>query len=436
VARFALFVLYVVFAASCLPGSTDASLTVAGSADPAFSSIPFDQWLTQPDRSHIHWTAHVSDTELSTHQRLISRVYIQVDGAELAKRRGKGQFLVLVQVNDEQGHAWQNHQEMDLERIEAGMKANDAVFSQLLFLRPGDYRIAIAVFATATAEHSVVKRRLHVAALKNDPLPGAWRDLPAVEFVSPSRPPDSWYLPSVDGKLHLAVETHEPVHVNLIVNLTPSERLTGSRRVQNRNLSVLLPATKVLSEVDWGTASFSLALLDLSRRRITYHQDKKGPLDWEKAASSLEETNPGIIDVKSLENRKRSAQFFLDDIGLRIGAAKTSKPRRSPVVIVLSSTVEFEPGQELNPGAWDSPTNARVFYIRYQPFPPIYYGRPSPGPRIIMPDGGPSPRGGYPAPLDQLAPLLKPLEPQLFEVSTPAQFRKTLATILDEISKL
>jgi hypothetical protein len=37
---------------------------------------------------------------------------------------------------------------------------------------------------------------------------------------------------------------------------------------------------------------------------------------------------------------------------------------------------------------------------------------------------------------DQLEPLLKPLAPQLFSVSTPRQFRRSLAVILAEIAKL
>jgi hypothetical protein len=418
VARFAVFLLFIGFAASRL-------LAEGGFSDPAFSQIPFDQWLSQPDNSHMHWSARVSETELSAHQRLTARVFVEVDGAELAKRRGAGQFLVLVQVNDEKGQTWQNHQEVDLEHIEAGIKSSDAVFSQLFFALPGDYRVAIAIFATATEEHSILKRKLHVSALRNDPLPDAWRDLPAVEFFSPSMPPDNWYLPSIEGKLHLAVATHEPVHVSLVVNLTAAERLTGSARVQNRNWSVLLPATKVLSQVDWGNATFSLALLDLSRRRVTYQQGDTQELDWSKAGASLLEVNPGVIDVKSLENRKHSAQFFLDEIRRRIG-----KSKGSPVVIVLSSAVEFEPGQEIRPLTLDTSSGARVFYIRYQPLMPVTFSR---RPR---PNGTLAARPEFVAPIDQLAPLLKPLDPRLFEVATPEQFRKALAAILSEMKKL
>jgi len=320
---------------------------------------------------------------------------------------------------------------MDLEHMEEGMKANNAVFSQLVFLLPGDYRIAVAIFANATGEHGVIKRRLHVSPLKNDPLPGAWRDLPAVEFITPSMPPDSWYLPSIQGKLRLAVETREPVHVDLVVNLTPSEQVTGSTRVQNRNFGVLLPATKVLSQVDWGNSTFSIALLDLSRRRVTYKQDDMRGLDWSKAGSSLTEVNPGIIDIKSLENRQYNAEFFLDEIRRSIGA-KRPAPRGSRVLIVLSSAVQFASGQDVHPIRLDGPTDAKVFYIRYQPPPRIVVGPPIAG-RRGRPGNGVANFGPQ---FDQLEPLLKPLEPRLFVVGTPEQFRRALATILTEIAKL
>jgi hypothetical protein len=185
-----------------------------------------------------------------------------------------------------------------------------------------------------------------------------------------------------------------------------------------------VPATKILSQVEWRNATFSLALLDLSRRRVTYSQENTRGLDWSKASNSFADINPAIIDVKSLENRTRSAEFFLDEIGRRIGA-----PKRSQVVIVLSSAVAFETAQEMHPGL-NIPSNTRVFYIRYQPLPPIpFSGRP-------RPNGGLPPRARFVVPVDQLEPLLKPLAPRLFEVATPEQFRRALAVMLSEIAKL
>lgn len=388
----------------------------------------------------MHWDVRVSEPVLSSHQRLATRVNVQVDGAELAKRRGQGQFLVLVQVNDEQGRAWQSHQEIDLARMEEGIKASNVIISQYFFVLPGDYSISIALYDSETQEHSVLKRKLHVPALKNDPLADAWHDLPAVELVVPEMPPDAWYLPSIAGKLRLAVETHEPVHVDLMVNLTPSERLAGSNGVQNRNLEVLLPTAKVLSQADWGETTLNMAWLDLSRRRVTYRQDNMHGLEWSKAAGTLAELNPGMIDVKSLENRRFTAQFFLDELRRRIDAARGTAPRRTPVVIVLSSPIQFESGQEVHPIAPDAATDAHVFYIRYRPPPPpIPLGSaaaPLGRQRRRMLDGPVPARPSSAVLVDQLEPMLKPFDPKLFEVTTPEQIRKALAVIFAEIAKL
>jgi hypothetical protein len=433
VVRFASFLLPIALVAS--------PAALLAQTDPVFSTIPFDQWLSQGDQPHMRWNVRMSEPELSAHQRLAEQIFVEVDGDELVKRRGKGQFLMLLQLADEKGQTWQSHQGIDLEHIGEGMKANDALFSQVVFLLPGEYRVSIALLADATGEHSVIQRRLHVSPLKNDPLPAAWSDLPAVEIVPPSKPPDIWYLPSIEGKLRLTVTTREPVHVDLVVNLTPSEEFTGSTRIQNRNFEVLLPATKVLSQVNWENGTFSLALLDISRRRVIYRQEKAPGrqdnmpgLDWPKASASLAEVNPGIIDVKSLENRQYSAEFFLDEIRRRI-SPRRRMPHRSRVVIVLSSKVQFASGQEVHPIVLNSPTEARVYYIRYQQPPRIVMGPPAVGRRGQIRDEGFAARRSYAA-IDQLEPLLKPLDPKLFEVGTPEQFRKALATILGEIAKL
>jgi len=433
VVRFAHFLLPIALAAS--------PLIAEAQTDPVFSTIPFDQWLSQGDQPHMRWNVRTSEPVLSAHQRLAEEIFAEVDGEELVKRRGKGQFLMLLQLADEKGRTWQSHQGIDLEHIGEGMKANDALFSQLVFLLPGDYRVSIVIYADATGEHSVIQRMLHVSPLKSDPLPGAWSDLPAVEIVPPSKPPDLWYLPSLEGKLRLTVATREPVNVDLVVNLTPSEEFTGSTRVQNRNFEVLLPATKVLSQVNWENATFSLALLDISKRRVIYRQEKApgrqdntSGLDWPHASASLAEVNPGVIDVKSLENRQYSAEFFLAEIRRRI-APRRRTPRRSRVVIVLSSKVQFASTQEVHPIVLNNPTDARVYYIRYQQPPRIVMGPPVVGRRGQILDGSFAARRSYAA-IDQLEPLLKPLDPKLFEVGTPEQFRKALATILAEIAKL
>ena len=395
-----------------------------GSPDPLFATVPFEQWVNENNQARIRWSLHVSDPELSSHQRLIVNLEAQVEGAELARRRGEGQLTILVQLSDSKTRTWQIHQAIDLGQIPAGIKPDNAVFTQPFFVLPGDYRVSVAVFDSVSGEHSLIKRALHVAPLKNDPLPDLWRDLPAVEFTGPESSFDRWYLPSVAGRLKLAVETRHPVNVSLLVNLTPPERFSASTDMQNRNLEALLPATKVLSQAEWHNARFNLELLDLARRRITYRQENIQTLDWSKARSALDRVNPGIIDTRSLANRRYSADFFLNQISRQI-IFPNEAVRTPRVVIVLSSTVFFEPGVELRPIRLQNRPDVTVIYIRYHLRPAVF----------VDPTG--RPRRTYATGVeDELAPLLKPVAPRIFDVATPEQFRRTLASVLDLIAQL
>ena len=397
-----------------------------GRRDDAFSEILFDRWLTQPDDSRIRWTSHLSEPQLSTHQRLVVSVNAEVDGAELAKRRGKGRFLLLAQVIDDKGGIWQNHLDLDLVHMEEGMKSNSVDFTMFFFVLPGDYQVSLAVYDDATSEHSVRKHRLRVSPLKNDPLPGAWAGLPPVEFVPELDAPEKWYLPTIEGKLNLEASIQEPVHIDLIVNLTASEHLEGSTRVQNRLFEILLPAAKVFSQVNWGESGFGFTLLDLSRNRVVYQQEDRRPVDWSRAGDSLKDVNAAIIDAHALEQRAHTANFFVSEIRRRIRSAASRRGSRRPVLIVLSSAFRFTEPQTFQPVEHDLPYSAKVFYIRYQP--------PT---RLLLPRLGDTRlpvRADYTID-DQLAPLLKALEPHIFEISSGYQLRKALAAILAEMSK-
>jgi hypothetical protein len=316
-----------------------------------------------------------------------------------------------------------------------------------LFVLPGDYNLRLAVYASATGEHSVKQEKLHVAPLKNDPLPEMWRDLPPVEFIDATEPPDSWYLPSMTGRFHLSLATTKPVRVEVLVNMTPSERLAGSSRAQNRNLGALIPALKAISQIDVHGGAMNVELLDLSRQRVTFHQDDVRTLDWPAMRAGLTEAKPGVIDIQSLEHRKENAGFFVSEVS-RIVERSASAPARA--LIVLSGPVEFEGGQDLQPIAVTPPPGLRVYYIRYRVPPPRFIVRDDPNdvtgrqPPMMRGGGrnGRGPQGNLPGGpfrpviVDQLEGTIKPLTPRLFDVNTAEEFRKALAAILGDIARM
>lgn len=256
----------------------------------------------------------------------------------------------------------------------------------------------------------------------------AWRGLPPVELVSPAEPPDAWYLPAIEGRLNLPLATPRQMRVDVVVNLPASERGAGSLTVQDRSLSALLPSLKALLQMGPGKVSFRVALLDLSRQQVVFRQDDGHPLDWSSLRTRLAAAEPGKIDVKSLQDRRRRAAFFVDEVARRLRAAPDQAP---DALIVLSSAMDFEGGQDLHPIQLPAGTACRVFYFRFATertrlvptteWPRREHSRrPMSGTVVI------APRPEF----DKLAGTLKPLRPRLFNVRTPGQVRKGIAVVL------
>jgi hypothetical protein len=402
-----------------------------GVSDPLFAKVHFDQWVGGKGQSPFKWTVQAQPVALSPHQRLLAHVDVDIDGAEMESRRGRGALFVLFQFQDSAGRFYQDHGIIDLTKVQAGAKSQVIVYTESAFVMPGNYPVSIGIFDTNTSEHWLRRDTLHVPNGKSDPLPFASRDLPEIEFMPPQEPPDSWYLPTVEGRLHLPLDTRHPLKVEILVNLTPSERATGSQRTQDRNLSVLLPTLKALAQMDLKSGALGVESVDLTRQKISFRQDSVRHLDWQKMRVALTGDQPGTIDVKSLADREHSAQFFVSEVRKRIRAADA--------LIILSSSIRFEQGIDLEPIHAEGTPDCRVFYVRYHPPPAHYLAQPN-QPLFVNRRSPMANRGAVmqvaPPIIDQLEPTLKPLAHRLFDVQSPEEMRKALADMLAELSVL
>ncbi len=400
--------------------------------DREFRGIPFEEWVASGKPGTFKWSMHLTKPQLSVHQRLFSQVEVVVDGTELAKRRGQGQFVFFVQITDAKNHVYQDHGNIDLEKVEDGVKASNITFSEIAFFLPGEYRVDVALYATGTKEYGVRKASLRVSPLAADPLAASWKNLPAVEIRPHDEPPDSWYLPALKGRVKLSASPRQPLQIELIANITPSERESGSLRVQDRNLGFLLPALKVLAQTEFKNSSVNVSLADLVRQKITFRQENVSDLDWPRMRDSLAAADPGIIDVKSLEKRQQKARFFMREINKRVGEKPSSR-----VLIILSSSVTFGAGEDLEPLRLETPTGCHVYYIRFQSEPArmVYGPQTLPGRRRRGPGFGENISLVSPG-VDQLAPMLKALSPKVFDVKSAIEMRRALASILNDIAAI
>ena len=409
-----------------LAASTAVAHAQSGAADPAFQKIPFDQWLGERSQPHFRWTAGVSRPELSFHQRFIAQVEVKLDGRDLESRRGEGRLVFFLQITDHDGNRYQDHGSIELSKLSDNLKSINLEYVQRMFILPGEYRLAVAVLDTNTGDHSTTQSQFRVPPPQRESLPGAWRDLPPVEFIPNDESVEGWYLPDVKGRLHWASTVQSATRLNVVLNVALSAPIPGTRLKRGNDLSALLPTLKAISQTGTPALSEHVELLDLSRRRAVFQQDEVRELDFPRLKESLAVATTASIDLSSLSERHHDAQFFVSQIRRIIRASE-----KSCTLVVLTPSVAFEPGEDLDPIALEALPPCRVFYIRYREqtklvfrrFEPEFAGRRRGPPR--------EPQYGnhqQTAP-DQLAATLKPLNPKIFDVETPDQMARALAEV-------
>jgi hypothetical protein len=403
-----------------------------GQQDRAFDRVPFDDWLKGSPEGHLKWSAQTLMPRLSAHQRLMTGVSALIAGSEFVGRK-PGQLVVFVEIRDSDNRTYRTHGVMNFEELNRPGDVASAALDIYAFIRPGEYEAAVAIYDRESKEHVLKRLKLRVRPLSHDPLPELWSSLPAVEFIDLSlEPPERWFFPGATGRLNLPATPAGPLRVDVVVNESPTESSMGrAGRATRRNMGSLIPALKVLSQMDIQNGSVNVALLDLERRKVSFTQDNAAKLDWAGLKAALQENDPNTIDVKALEHHEQNAQFFISEIRKRVEANPAG------ALIVLSGPMAFAKGQDLTP--IPAVEGAKVFYIRYHPpagGPQVNFA-PSTGGGRGRGAGPPPPmgRGGMMSQDDSLAATLKPLSPRRFDVITAAEFRSALAAIVSELSR-
>jgi hypothetical protein len=399
--------------------------------------VPFDKWISQGG-NRLHWTVSVPPVRLSTHQRLLQRVTVSVDGKDIEKRRGEGEILALIQYRDAAGRVWQNHTSFDLASVQPGMEHKYLETSFFAFLLPGDYTMSVAVCDSKTLEHSASVRKLHIDALKGDPLPESWEGLPAVDMISPTfDPPDVWFLPDITTGLALRAQTQKPLHVRIIVNTTPSERSSGSLTALRANMALLIPALKILTRMQVPGGTVDAEMVDLTHQKVIFSQRDARRLDWLHMRTFFVDSRPGVIDAAALSAQWKMRRFFVDEVNRLLSDGS--------VVIVLSGPAFLEDQEPVEPAAVAAGA-PRLFYIRYRN---QIYPSPNPRSRLLrdtmigrsgrrpMTYNGPQDEDLLPPmPTDDLERAILPLNARIFDAASAKQFRRVLAALLDQLSKL
>jgi hypothetical protein len=197
-------------------------------------------------------------------------------------------------------------------------------------------------------------------------------------------------------------------------------------------MEALLPTLKALSQHGSTALKEQIEILDLARRKSVFKQDNVKGLDWDRVKESLGQASTASIDVHSLAERHRSAQFFVS----RVRGLLRAESEGPCVLAVLTPAVSFEAGEELDPISLEGLSACRVVYIRYRT--PVLRMARGFDPRMVGMRGyprGPAARTLPPHQIvDQLSGTLKPMSPRVIDVETPEQMARVFAEIEKALS--
>ncbi|MEQ1946145.1 MAG: hypothetical protein ABL995_03085 [Bryobacteraceae bacterium] len=409
-----------------------------GDLDPAFANVPIEQWINGREPSQIKWEPSVLPAVLAVEQRLRARADIRLDGEEVTKRRGRGRLMTFIRFEDSQGRAYEAHNIMELKDVQDKTDKLDFVISQDAYVLPGEYQVSFAVLDTTTGEHSAARKTLRVNAIKNDPLPAAWDGLPPVELV--------FNTSTRTRRINVPLVSKRPLEVQLLVNMTPSLDKPSFRArpvPADTVINGLVPVFRVLSQLSVPNGKYHVGVMSLTRRKVLLEQElgPYGPgINWQQLGQAITDADPNVIDVETLRDPGRDIEFFREQIRNVLDTPEGTSEAPQKVVIVLSPPFSSS-GENAKPIELESPTNARVYYLRRHVLPQLSM----PGPVFVeqrlgrgrrVDPAAMNTRMGYAEPYDTLDKVLKPLRPRIFDIYTPEDLRKAMASIAEETGRM
>jgi len=384
--------------------------------------LPFRQWLASGEQEQIPWRVRVSRPVLTQYQRQAVTLEVEVSSGALARLGEVKDLVLLARLADHTGKWFDDGSALRSKVEERLPRRTRLVFSTRVLVQPGEYRVGIVLLERTSGARSVARRTLRVPPLQNDPLAAYHRELPPVDFLRQEEGLDVLYRPALPVPFRLQAPTRQRVHVEVLVNFSPAEFYAGRRPAYWANVATLVSALKILSQLELPNGQLNVSAVDLLRQRVFFRQEQVRSLDWPRLREAILSADPGVIDARSLENRRQAAAFFRELLGERLeapaaprasagsppGAHSAEPPQR--VVIVLSTGFLFPGGSDRTPVRVPRGCPCRVYFLENRITAPSLW--------------------------DHLRKMMDPLPLRRLVLETPRDFREALAVILEDLRKM
>jgi len=387
-------------------------------------NIPFEQWVAAGPRKDLPWKITVSPPRLDFDQRINLYIGVEILGKELARLGEAHEFFVIARLSDEHGHTIE--QNWLANKMETNLPKNSSISYRLsFFVVPGEYVLAVVLYDRVTNRYCVHKEGLHVAPIKNDPLPHAFSSLPRAQKIPPASGIDALRNAKLQSRLALPVRSRRPVHFEVLLVLGPWEQ--GSLKTSSpfTKFGFAVTVLHILSQLRPPDYSYHLTVVDAIRRQVLFEQKAGKELDWNGFQNSIAAINPDLISAQALEGQNQG-DMFLRDILLERLREQPARPGSDPlkVFLLLGSPLSFPKNMEHEPIPQKAIDDLLFFQIRfagYSFFRGVRRGlRGAVGPPVAFN----SSLG------EDLERTLQPAHPMQFGIIEPRDLREAIARII------
>ena len=315
----------------------------------------------------------------------------------------------------------------------AGGGAN---WTQIAIVRPGKYKLELAVLDRATGRYNTRYEDVVVPGNQADPLEQSLLSFPAFEFVEMVKPEDlesALPFPSLissprnisdmrnasrmtvltardlglppDPPPSFVIDKSGRLNLSVITILSPPEgALDNSYRLSvfQNNLTNLLSTFSHLDVVH-GTAR--LTAVDLTNRTLEFDGRDLKDVTREMLEGAInKDTN--TVSIDALAGKADRGRFFRDVLKARFEEAEKETTGAEHVIIVVAARSTFPKGSSVLPLKPERDCHCRVIYVRF----------------ALEPNES-----------DDIAGLLKAYKPRVFEPLDWQEFRKDFAIIYEQL---
>jgi len=381
---------------------------------PSFATCESDpplihqDWFNDPENHHDHWKVTIGPPLLTFSQRLAIPASALIPLPHKDERRAELYFVI--RVADEHGRWFPgaDYDRLDLSTVHE--KNGSINWHTAVFVRPGKYTFVVLIYDVEAKQHFVWRKAITVE--REHVLPDLDQSLPVVEFADAR----GFHAPLGE---HLPIQNKKPLRVDVVLNLTGDLQMTVApgrwREFRHYTVeSALMGAVSAFTQLQPAVGCVRVSAVDIVHREVARDRAMADPsTDWVKVRDTLTKNrDQSTVDVRTLEGRVKSRQFFHDFLGRVIFDNSGCGPDLAATdraVVVVSDSLMFPSGSLDEPVPTPPQGNARFFHVQIR-------------------------LNGI-AVFDQVGHMLHELHPRRFGIDSPQDLRKALAGIIGDLEQ-